>query len=178
VPAQLARQGQALSYDELTRLAADAKPFQFIIDPDFSGFMHPDDMPDTIRIIVPIRGSRFPRTRAKSSARSWKALRLSTAGYWIAWKKLPVPITTGCIYWRRHPEPLIKPVQCRCQQRTCLTGPVEATALGNVLMQAVALGHVESLEHARKLVCTSFPLRYTNPDKRRPGMKPMKGCWQ
>jgi sugar (pentulose or hexulose) kinase len=34
---------------------------------------------------------------------------------------------------------------------------VEATALGNVLMQAVALGHIESLEHARQLVCTSFP---------------------
>ena len=42
-------------------------------------------------------------------------------------------------------------------QRTCLTGPVEATALGNVLMQAIALGQVELLEHARNLVCTSFP---------------------
>jgi sugar (pentulose or hexulose) kinase len=42
-------------------------------------------------------------------------------------------------------------------QCTCLTGPVEATALGNVLMQGIALGHIESLEYARYLVCKSFP---------------------
>jgi rhamnulokinase len=42
-------------------------------------------------------------------------------------------------------------------QRTCLTGPVEATALGNVLMQGIALGQIDSLEHARNLVRTSFP---------------------
>jgi len=42
-------------------------------------------------------------------------------------------------------------------QCTCLTGPVEATALGNVLMQGIALGHIESLEYARNLVRKSFP---------------------
>jgi sugar (pentulose or hexulose) kinase len=42
-------------------------------------------------------------------------------------------------------------------QCTCLAGPVEATALGNMLMQGIALGHIASLEYARNLVCKSFP---------------------
>jgi rhamnulokinase len=44
-------------------------------------------------------------------------------------------------------------------QRQVITGPVEATAIGNVLIQAVALGHVESLAALRQIVRDSFILR-------------------
>ena len=44
-----ARHGEEFSYDEITHMAADARPFRFVIDPDFGGFLHPEDMPDEIR---------------------------------------------------------------------------------------------------------------------------------
>jgi len=40
---------------------------------------------------------------------------------------------------------------------TVITGPVEATAIGNILIQALALGHLESAAHLRRIVENSFP---------------------
>ena len=37
-----------------------------------------------------------------------------------------------------------------------MAGPVEATAIGNALMQAIAVGHLASVEEARQLVRASF----------------------
>lgn len=153
-----ARQGQALSYDDLTRLAADAKPFQFIIDPDFSGFMHPDDMPDTIRDYCARSGQPVPQDKGEIIRSVLESIALK-----YRWVLDRLEEITGVHYDRLHiigggtQNRLLNQFTADATQRTCLTGPVEATALGNVLMQAVALGHVKSLEHARKLVCTSFP---------------------
>jgi rhamnulokinase len=44
-----------------------------------------------------------------------------------------------------------------CMGRAVITGPVEATAIGNVLMQAIALGHLGTLDDARAVVRASFP---------------------
>jgi sugar (pentulose or hexulose) kinase len=44
-----------------------------------------------------------------------------------------------------------------------ITGPIEATASGNVLMQARATGQIESLEHAREIVRNSFNLKEYQP---------------
>ncbi len=41
--------GDDLSYDEITRLASEAKPFLAVIDPDDNNFLHAGDMPDRIR---------------------------------------------------------------------------------------------------------------------------------
>ena len=40
--------------------------------------------------------------------------------------------------------------------RTVIAGPVEATAIGNILVQALALGHIATLSEARALVRRSF----------------------
>ena len=47
--------------------------------------------------------------------------------------------------------------------RPVVAGPVECSALGNVLIQAIALGHVGSLREARELVRNSFPLARFEP---------------
>jgi len=44
-----------------------------------------------------------------------------------------------------------------------VTGPVEATAIGNVLIQALALGHLQSAAHLREIVEASFPTRNFSP---------------
>jgi rhamnulokinase len=47
--------------------------------------------------------------------------------------------------------------------RTVLAGPVEATALGNVLVQAIAGGHLPSLSEGRALIRSSFPAQVYEP---------------
>jgi rhamnulokinase len=50
--------------------------------------------------------------------------------------------------------------------RTVVTGPVEATAIGNVLVQAIALGDIESVAEGRALVRRSFDLETYEPKDR------------
>ena len=47
--------------------------------------------------------------------------------------------------------------------RTIVAGPVEATAIGNILVQALALGHVATLSEARALVRRSFKVETFEP---------------
>jgi rhamnulokinase len=47
--------------------------------------------------------------------------------------------------------------------RSVIAGPIEATATGNALMQAIALGHLDSLEEARAVVRRSFALETYEP---------------
>jgi rhamnulokinase len=49
-------------------------------------------------------------------------------------------------------------------QLLVLVGPVEASATGIIIMQAVGLGHLSSVEEGRELVRASFPLRIYEPD--------------
>ena len=48
-------------------------------------------------------------------------------------------------------------------QRSVVAGPIEATALGNVMIQALALGHIGSLSEGREVVRNSFQVRSYEP---------------
>jgi rhamnulokinase len=52
--------------------------------------------------------------------------------------------------------------------RTVVSGPVEATAIGNILVQALALGHLASLAEGRALVLRSFRVETYEPADRAP----------
>jgi rhamnulokinase len=53
-----------------------------------------------------------------------------------------------------------------CTGRTVVTGPIEATAIGNILMQSIALGQLGSLTDARAVVRKSFNVESFNPGSR------------
>ncbi len=46
-----------------------------------------------------------------------------------------------------------------------ITGPIEATASGNILMQAKATGQIQSLAQVREIVCNSFDLKEYQPQE-------------
>jgi rhamnulokinase len=48
-------------------------------------------------------------------------------------------------------------------QRPVVTGPVEATALGNILIQAIASGHLSNLAEGRQAVGASFERHHCEP---------------
>lgn len=153
-----ARQGEELSYDEMTRLAEAAKPFQAIIDPDFGGFLHPADMPDQIRQYCIHTGQRVPQDKGQLIRSVLESMALKYR--WVLERLEEITATrfeSIHIIGGGTQNRLLNQFTADATQRSCLTGPVEATALGNVLMQGIALGHIESLECARDLVRSSFP---------------------
>jgi rhamnulokinase len=152
-----AHSGEELSYADLTGLASGARPFLAVIDPDDADFLHPGDMAARIREFCRRTGQAVPETKGEilriaieSLALKYRFVleRLET----VTGKRLdPVHIIGGGTRNR-----LLSQLTADCTGRRCITGPVEATAAGNVLVQAIALGHLGTLSEARQVVRASF----------------------
>ncbi len=156
--------GEDLSYDEITRLAAESQPFLAVIDPDADLFFHPGDMPEKIRQFCAGSGQSVPQTKGEIVRVALESLalkyRLTLAQVEeLTGKRLdPIHIIGGGTKNR-----LLNQFTADCTGRTVVTGPVEATAIGNVLMQAIALGQLGSLAEARAVVRKSFDVETCQP---------------
>jgi rhamnulokinase len=157
-----AHQGEELSYDELTRLAAEAEPFLSVIDPDFEGFLRPGDMPSRIQKYCADTNQAVPQTKGQILRIALEGIALK---YRLVLERLeeltgkrldPIHIIGGGTKNR-----LLNQFAADATCRVVIAGPAEATAIGNLLMQAIGLQHLGSLAEARSVVRTSFtPERY------------------
>ncbi len=152
-----ARQGEDLSYDELTRLAAEAEPFQAVIDPDDPDFLPHGDMPARIRSCCQRTGQTTPTTKGQvlrcvlesvALKYRWVLERLEAV---LDYRLDPIYIIGG-----GSKNGLLNQLAADATGRLIRTGPVEATATGNILMQAVALGRLGSVQEAREVVRNSY----------------------
>jgi rhamnulokinase len=160
------RAGEEISYDEMTRRAAEAEPFLAVIDPDFDGFLHPGDMPARIQKYCADTHQAVPQTKGQIVRIALEALALK---YRLVLGRLeeligkrldPIHIIGGGTKNR-----LLNQLAADATCRTVITGPVEATAIGNILMQAIGLKHLSSLAEARNVVRTSFTPEVYEPQK-------------
>lgn len=153
-----ARHGEELSYAELTRLASEAEPAQALIDPDDGEFFKPGDM--TVRIVDYCQRTGQPALQSKAAFMRCILESLALKYRWVVerleemveQKLTPVHIVGGGTQ-----NALLNQLTADILQRPVITGPIEATALGNLLMQLLALGDIKTLEEGRRLVKTSFP---------------------
>jgi rhamnulokinase len=161
-----ARQGTQYSYDELTRMAAEAEPLRSIIDPDHNDFLKPGDMPARIRAYCARTGQPQPETPGQVVRCALEGVALKYR--WVLErlegllnKRLdPIHIVGGGTQ-----NKLLSQLAADATNRTVITGPIEATATGNLLMQAVALGQVGSLGEAREIVRRSFEVLHFEPNQ-------------
>ncbi len=153
-----------LSYAEITGLAAEAQPFLAVIDPDSDIFLHPGKMPEKICRSCAESGQAVPRTQGEIARVALESLALK---YRLTLERLeelsgkrldPIHIIGGGTKNR-----LLNQFTADCTGRRVIAGPVEATATGNLLIQAIALGHLGSLADARAVVRQSFPLETYHP---------------
>jgi len=152
-----ARAGEELSYDDITQLAAEAEPFRSIIDVDCNDFFQPGDMPTRIQKycartqqLVPDTKGAIVRCALESLALKYRWV-LDRLEEMLGYRLDPIHIIGGGTKNR-----LLDQLTADATNRSVITGPIEATAIGNVLMQAVALGHLKSLDEARAVVRHSF----------------------
>ena len=161
------KQGEKLSYEDFSRLAAAAKPFTAIIDTDCADFAQPCDMPARIRAFCKRTGQRAPATPGEVIRTILESLALKYRRVLGMLEDL-----TGRRYATLHivgggsQNALLNPFAANALQRPVVAGPVEATAIGNVLMQMIATGAVKSLEQGRDIVRSSFATRTFKPADR------------
>ena len=161
---QWAKAGKNYSYEELTNLAAQAsalKSFVFVGD---NRFLHPGDMLERIQgfcretnQLVPQTDAEIVRCILESLALEyrWSTEKLRE----LSGKRLPVIHIIGGGSRNR----LLNQFTADATGCEVIAGPVEATAIGNILMQAIGLHHLSSLEEGRSLVRRSFDVTSFEP---------------
>jgi rhamnulokinase len=158
------RAGQAYSYEELVRLAVDAPPFVSLVNPDDPSFLLPANMPAALTDFCRRTGQAAPagpgavvRCALESLALAyrWVLDRLEA----LVGRRLDAVHVVG----GGSQNGLLCQMTADACNRPVVAGPLEATAIGNVLMQAVGLGIVGSLAEAREVVRNSFEVKTYTP---------------
>jgi rhamnulokinase len=159
-----AAQGQNLSYDDITALASAARPFVAVLNPDHDDFMKPCDMPSYIRAYCQRTGQTVPATQGEVLRTALESLALK-----YRWVLERMEEMTGRHYNTVHivgggtKNHLLSQFTADATGRTVVTGPVEATAMGNIMVQAMALGHIGSLAEGRAIVHNSSEMLTYEP---------------
>jgi rhamnulokinase len=165
-----AEQQQELDYEIMTHLAASAPPFRSLINPTDSRFLGPGEMPEKIAAYcretqqpVPKKPGEFIRCVLESLALLYRRTLLE------------IEELTGRKIGRLHvvgggsKNSLLNHFTANAVQVPVVVGPAEATSVGNVLVQAMAVGDLGSLAEARQVVRDSFKCEV---------LQPHVGAWQ
>jgi len=148
-----AQEGEELSYADLTALAAQAPAFGPLVEPDCHDFLHPGDMPARIRAFCARTSQRAPETKGEIVRCALESLALKYR--WVL-EKLEImrgkKLEAIHIVGGGSQNGLLCQLAADATQRRVVAGPVEATAMGNVLMQAIARGKIGSLAEGRQVV--------------------------
>lgn len=151
--------GEDVSYADLTQMAGECEGFVSVIDPDAGVFLTPGDMPRRIRDFCANTDQPVPTTKGEIVRCALDSLALRYRA------------TVECLdqlFCKRHgtihivgggtQNKLLCQLAADTTGRTVIAGPIEATAIGNVLVQAMGLGTVRSLDEARQIVRESSDL--------------------
>ena len=152
------------SYAELIRMGAEAPAFRSLIDPDDAGFLNPRDMPEAIREFCRRSGQAEPDSVASMVRCILESLALKYRWTLEQMQGLvPDPIHRLHIIGGGSRNDLLCQFTADATGLPVTAGPAEATAVGNILMQALCLGAVESVAEIRRIVRNSFPLKTFAP---------------
>ena len=161
-----AREGKKYDFAQLAQLAAGAPPFVSLINPDDARFLSPDNMPAKIAEFCRETSQPAPADHGAYMRCILESLALF---YRVTLRRLER--LTGKKIERLHivgggsKDSLLNQCAANALKIPVHAGPSECTALGNILIQAMALGHIESHAAAREVVRNSFePKTFTPQD--------------
>lgn len=151
------------TYEELAEMAQSCS-FDSLIDPDDGGFLSPSDMPDAIRSFCRRSGQPEP----EGPADFVRCLLVSLAlKYRLVLNQLrricSHPINRIHIIGGGARNKLLCQLTANATGLPIEAGPAEATAIGNILVQAMARGHVSSRDQLREVVRSSFGVERYEP---------------
>jgi sugar (pentulose or hexulose) kinase len=163
------KQGIDLSYDQLTELAAKAKSGSASLDVDNSCFLSPGDMPHRLNDYLAKTGQKtiddkgqMVRTILENLARKYAETINQLEDV------IDSPINRLHVVGGGSQNDLLNQLTADAAGKIVTAGPVEATAIGNILIQARATGQLDNISQARGLVRRSFTPKEYRPQNTPP----------
>jgi rhamnulokinase len=152
------------NYDELGRAAAAAKPLRSLLNVNSPEFYSPVDMPSTIQDFCRKSKQPIPKTKGELVRCAYESLALQyrqTLGWLeeLTGERIEVIHIGGGGSQNR----LLNQFTADACQRPVVAGPVEATVMGNLLVQARAAGEIGSLSEMRQVIRDSSDVTVCEP---------------
>ena len=159
------KDGASYSYPELVKMATEEKPFRFMLDPDDPSFAHPQSMTAAIKAYCVRTGQAAPQTHSEFVRAIFESLALK---YRVVLEMLksvaPFEIDILHVIGGGSQNALLNQFTANALGIPVQSGPSEATAIGNIMMQAQASGMVKSLWQMRELIASSIETRMFTPE--------------
>jgi rhamnulokinase len=142
--------------DLLSHLAGSATPFESLIDPNDPRFSTPGDMPQKIQAFCKETGQAVPRKPGPIFRCILESLAL-----WYRKSLLELELITGSRFSRlyiigKSTHPLLNNFIANAVKLPSFVVGDEAAAVGNIVVQSLALGHIQSLEVAQAILRSSL----------------------
>ncbi|MDK2858170.1 MAG: rhamnulokinase [Verrucomicrobiota bacterium] len=152
-----AAQGFDYSWKEMDTLAEAAEPFRFFINPADEVFVAPGDMPCRIQDYCERTGQTRPQGHGEIIRTAYEGLALLYADTYETLERLIGSsldvlriVGGGC------KNIALDQFAANSTGRKVITGPIEATAIGNIIIQMLAMGDIASLAEGREIIRNSF----------------------
>lgn len=160
------KKGNKYNYEQLTSMAQAAEPFRTLVDTDHAPFVSPGEVPAKIAAFARSTGQPEPRDPGQFIRCCLESLALTYRRTFIRLQEvLGRSFDVLHIVGGGGKNTLLNQMTADATHTTVIAGPDEATAAGNVLVQAMGAGDVKDLKHIRQIVRNSFdPQTYTPRD--------------
>ena len=162
---QWEREGEKISFAELAEMAAEAEPLRCFIDTDDARFATPGNIPKRIADYCRETGQFVPQTKGEIVRCILESLAMRYR-YTVecidemCGERIPAINIVG---GGTKEEQLSQFAATACG-RPVYAGPVEATAIGNIAAQAIALGAIKDMWEAREIIANSFEIKEYQPE--------------
>lgn len=156
--------GYNYGYADLAGMADQAPAFKTLVDPDDNRFLNPPDMPDAIAAYCRGTGQMQPDGIAATVRCIVESLALKYRQIVEMLEKVTgKPIHTIHMIGGGSQNKMLCQAAANATGRNVVAGPVEATAAGNILTQAISVGQISSVAEGRAIVRRSFELEHYMP---------------
>ncbi len=158
--------GRKFEYGQLAQMAAKAPALRSIVNPDDSRFLNPPDMPKAIQEFCRETKQPVPKTEGELVRCAYESLALKYREV-LRWLEelTGTPIEVIHIVGGGSQSRILNQFTADACQRPVVTGPVEATAMGNLLVQVRASGELSSLAEMRQVIRRSSDVAVFKPGK-------------
>jgi rhamnulokinase/L-fuculokinase len=159
------REGTKYGFGELVEMGKAAKPLQSFINPDDPRFGVPGNIPKKIREYCAETNQPIPETvgdivrcisQSLAMRYRWTVEKIDE----MVGERMPAINIVG----GGTQDKLLSQLSANACGRPVFTGPVEATALGNIAAQAIANGEIKDLKEAREVIANSFEIEEYYPE--------------
>jgi len=158
------KSGENFSYERLTEMAGSAQMFSSFINVNSSDFLFPGDMPKRIQEYCKRTGQHIPEDIPQTSRVVLESLAME---YRYAMDSLEDTTENKIeilhIVGGGSQNRLLSQFTASATRKSVIAGPVEATAAGNLLVQAMANKEISDIPQLREVVRRSFPLFVYQP---------------